>query len=621
MVDISDPARNTTTPENPPPGQTFYELLEQRPSAWPHMHEGARLHVAMHAWLLLSAHDFAAPDDSHVMDVLALAWQDTACRTWLQSQQELWARDRRADFAGRLEALAATSNCLPRLVSVADLDTTPPVWLWYPLIPRGALTLVIGQPATGKTTLLVWLAARLSRGDTLPNYSGYPRPVVQQRPQFVAWYDSESTGGALRRRLEATGADLDMVRYASPDTATTLDAVESIKADLTTMPTLPALVVFDTLAGFLTGKSSLESMSDMRRLLRPLAALADDTGAAIVLLHHEGKARRADLMHAGVGSIGIMGAARSALFCGKHPDSEGVYVMVHAKASEEATAQPVAYRLERHELQNGASTVRVELDGVSNVDPLNVVNRPLPESDGERGALAEAIVWLEGQLSDGPVLRRDLLKDARAEGISTSGALRRAYDILKVQSLPYEQPGIPRNRWPHAWHLPEFRVVQPPLKENLHNPAQPNDTRIDTDDARVVQGCANKDIERVAQPKTLVYDTQPASGDQEAKMTPSETCTHERIRLVEDSDWKYWECPDCGAKKVTPGTSWRPEFESCTHVNTEPIGGSDEVLECLDCEALKIGRSAPWHSRNLEAEARMQEALWEAVERRDAAIG
>ena len=528
MLDTSEPARNTPASENPSPGQTFYELLEHRPGAWPHIHETARLQVAIHAWILLSAHDFAAPDDSHVMDVLALAWQDPACRSWMQSQQELWARDRRADFANRLEALAAAVEGLPRLVSVAGLDTTPPAWLWYPLIPRGALTLVIGQPATGKTTLLAWLAARLSRGDALPNYSGHPRPVVRQEPEFVAWYDSESTGGAFRRRLEAAGADLDMVRYASPDTATTLDAVNAIKADLNAMPTLPALVVFDTLGGFLTGKTALESMSDMRRLLRPLAALADETGTAVVLLHHEGKARRADLMHAGVGSIGIMGAARSALFCGKHPDSEGVYVMVHTKASEEATAQPVAYRLERHELGSGASTVKVELDGVSNVDPLDVVNRPLPD-DGERGALAEAIVWLEGRLSDGPVLRRELLKDARAEGISTSGALRRAYDVLKVQSLPYEQPGTPRNRWPHAWHLPESRVVQGHVTDSLHNPAQPNDTRIKTHDSRVVQGCANEDVGGAAQPKTLVSDTQPELGDQKAK-APTSACIEEELR-------------------------------------------------------------------------------------------
>ena len=521
MLDISKPARNTTVPETPPPGQTFYELLEHRPGAWPHIHEAARLQVAIHAWLLLSGHNFAAPDDSHVMDVLALAWQDPACRSWMQSQQELWARDRRADFANRLEALAAAVEGLPRLVSASGLDTTPPAWLWYPLIPRGALTLVIGQPATGKTTLLAWLAARLSRGDTLPNYSGHPRPVVRQEPEFVAWYDSESTGGAFRRRLEAAGADLDMVSYASPDTATTLDAVDAIKADLNAMPTLPALVVFDTLGGFLTGKTALESMSDMRRLLRPLAAIADETGTAVVLLHHEGKARRADLMHAGVGSIGIMGAARSALFCGKHPDSEGVYVMLHTKASEEATAQPVAYRLERHELGNGASTVKVELDGVSNVDPLNVVNRPLPENDDDRGAMVEAIQFLEDFLGEGPALKSEVLSAARKEGINTR-TLRRARESLAVESMRYEQPGVARNRWPYAWHLPGILGCP---RGNLVNPGQPSDTRIKTDDPWVDQGWPNESTGGVGQPRTLVSDTQPVPGDQEAKMP-----TEERLR-------------------------------------------------------------------------------------------
>ena len=617
MLDTSDPTRNTTAPENPSPGQTFYELLEHRPSAWPHIHEGARLQVAMHAWILLSAHDFAAPDDSHVMDVLALAWQDPACRSWMQSQQELWARDRRADFANRLEALAAAVEGLPRLVSVSGLDTTPPTWLWYPLIPRGALTLVIGQPATGKTTLLAWLAARLSRGDALPNYSGHPRPVVRQEPEFVAWYDSESTGGAFRRRLEAAGADLDMVRYASPDTATTLDAVDAIKADLNAMPTLPALVVFDTLGGFLTGKTALESMSDMRRLLRPLAALADETGTAVVLLHHEGKARRADLMHAGVGSIGIMGAARSALFCGKHPDSEGVYVMLHAKASEEATAQPVAYRLERHELGNGASTVKMELDGVSNVDPLNVVNRPLPENDGDRGAMAEAIQFLENFLSDGPALKTEILGAARKEGISAQ-TLRRAREELRVESKPFDQPGVARNRWPHAWQLPGFQGCS---RGKMNNPEQPNDTRINTDDARVVQGCSNDDKGGVGQPKTLVSDTQLALGDQEAKIPTFETCTHDRKRQAEDNGWGYWECVECGAKKMSVNASWRPANDPCLHVDKEPLKGFDDASQCLDCGAINFGSLASWHTPNPEPKASATERLLQAVQRYDTSIG
>ena len=76
------------------------------------------------------------------------------------------------------------------------------------------------------------------------------------------------------------------------------------------IPEAPALVVFDTLARLLPDRCDLERMAPARRLLRPLAALAAERGIDILLLHHEGKAQRADLIHVGLGSIGIMGAAR-----------------------------------------------------------------------------------------------------------------------------------------------------------------------------------------------------------------------------------------------------------------------------------------------------------------------
>ena len=133
----------------------------------------------------------------------------------------------------------------------------------------------------------------------------------------------------------------------------------------------------------------------------------------MLLLHHEGKGARTNIMHVGVGSIGIMGAARSALFCGEHPETEGRYVMVHAKASEEARAGSAAYLLPRHELPNGAASVRLEFDGMADVDALAVVNGATHQSEADRGALAEAVEFLETYLSDGPAPKADVLKAAR----------------------------------------------------------------------------------------------------------------------------------------------------------------------------------------------------------------
>jgi putative DNA primase/helicase len=40
-----------------------------------------------------------------------------------------------------------------------------PDWLWADRIPRGALTLIVGDGGVGKSTLAVALAALLSRGE------------------------------------------------------------------------------------------------------------------------------------------------------------------------------------------------------------------------------------------------------------------------------------------------------------------------------------------------------------------------------------------------------------------------------------------------------------------------
>ena len=41
-------------------------------------------------------------------------------------------------------------------------------WLWYPYIPYGKITIIQGDPGEGKTTVVLKLAALLSKGESLP---------------------------------------------------------------------------------------------------------------------------------------------------------------------------------------------------------------------------------------------------------------------------------------------------------------------------------------------------------------------------------------------------------------------------------------------------------------------
>ena len=46
----------------------------------------------------------------------------------------------------------------------SDVQSQTVDWLWYPFIPYGKLTIIQGDPGDGKTTLVLNIAARLSKG-------------------------------------------------------------------------------------------------------------------------------------------------------------------------------------------------------------------------------------------------------------------------------------------------------------------------------------------------------------------------------------------------------------------------------------------------------------------------
>ena len=51
-----------------------------------------------------------------------------------------------------------------KIINMADIQSQEIEWLWYPLIPYGKLTIIQGDPGDGKTTLVLNLAAKLSKG-------------------------------------------------------------------------------------------------------------------------------------------------------------------------------------------------------------------------------------------------------------------------------------------------------------------------------------------------------------------------------------------------------------------------------------------------------------------------
>ena len=54
-----------------------------------------------------------------------------------------------------------------KLINMRDVEVEPIYWLWYPFIPYGKVTIIQGDPGEGKTTLVLQIIARLTKGESI----------------------------------------------------------------------------------------------------------------------------------------------------------------------------------------------------------------------------------------------------------------------------------------------------------------------------------------------------------------------------------------------------------------------------------------------------------------------
>ena len=51
-----------------------------------------------------------------------------------------------------------------QMIKMLEIQSQEVAWLWFPFISYGKLTIVQGDPGDGKTTLVLNIAAKLSKG-------------------------------------------------------------------------------------------------------------------------------------------------------------------------------------------------------------------------------------------------------------------------------------------------------------------------------------------------------------------------------------------------------------------------------------------------------------------------
>lgn len=94
-----------------------------------------------------------------------------------------------------------------KIISMDEVAVEEVEWLWYPYIPYGKLTIIHGDGGEGKTTLILRLAALLSRGEKLPCDDTAREPI-----KIIYQTAEDGLGDTIKPRLLAGNADCSQIK-------------------------------------------------------------------------------------------------------------------------------------------------------------------------------------------------------------------------------------------------------------------------------------------------------------------------------------------------------------------------------------------------------------------------
>lgn len=309
-------------------------------------------------------------------------------------------------------------------------------WLLYPFIPFGKVTIIQGDPGEGKTTMVLQIIAKLTRGEPIllskksqkeaqqDSEENLKQEVLSQdnpiQPVNVIYQTAEDgLEDTIKPRLLAAGADCSRVLVID-DREQPLTMLD-VRLEEAIMQTKARMVVLDPIQGFLGTDVDMHRANEIRPLMKRMAVLAEKYHCAIILIGHMNKNSNGKSSYRGLGSIDFQAAARSVLIVGRMKDKPETRVMCHVKSSLAPEGKSVAFRLDKETGFQWIGEYDISADDLLSGD-----------ARGQKSRIAKE--FLLDILADGGMAQKKIEEEASKQGIKKK-TLRNAKQELEIDSV------------------------------------------------------------------------------------------------------------------------------------------------------------------------------------------
>ena len=308
-----------------------------------------------------------------------------------------------------------------KLINMDTVEVEQIEWLLYPFIPYGKVTIIQGDPGEGKTTMVLQIIAKLTRGEAiLPTVSLTDDKENAEVPVNVIYQTAEDgLGDTIKPRLLAAGADCTKVMVID-DSEQPLTMAD-VRLEEAIVQTKAKMVVLDPIQGFLGSEVDMHRANEIRPLMKRIAVLAEKYHCAIILIGHMNKNSNGKSSYRGLGSIDFQAAARSVLIVGRIKDEPEVRVVCHTKSSLAPEGKAIAFRLDKN-------------NGFEWIGEYDISADELLNGEGKGQKTRKAKEFLLEILDDGGMAQKKIEEEAEKLGIKKK-TLRNAKMELGIDSV------------------------------------------------------------------------------------------------------------------------------------------------------------------------------------------